>query len=73
MDDRSWMYRDSPKELYKKDYCKGVECFINFALSNPKNTGGGEIRCSCVKYKNNNFHRSDVIMIHILKKYFIKK
>ena len=32
MDDRSWMYRDSPKELYKKDYCKGVECFINFAL-----------------------------------------
>jgi hypothetical protein len=61
------------KKLYKKDYCKVVECFINFAFSNLKNNSGGEIRCSCVKFKNKNFHQSDIVMIQILKKYFIEK
>jgi hypothetical protein len=36
MDDRSWMYRDSPQGLFKKGYCKEVEGFINFTFSNPK-------------------------------------
>jgi hypothetical protein len=57
MDHRSWMYRDSPQELYKEGYYKGVESFINFILSNPKNISGGEIRCLCVKCKNKKFHQ----------------
>ena len=43
MDDHLWMYRNSPKWLYRKDYCKGVDGFINFALSNLKNISRGEI------------------------------
>ena len=35
-----------------KDYCKGVECFISFALSDLKNIHGNGIKCSCVKSKN---------------------
>jgi hypothetical protein len=57
MDHYSWMYRDSPQELYRKGYYKGVESFINFILSNPKNISGGEIRCLCVKFKNKKFHQ----------------
>jgi hypothetical protein len=34
MNDCSWMYRDSPKGLYMKNYCKRVEGFINFTLLN---------------------------------------
>jgi hypothetical protein len=30
MDDRSWMYRDSPQGLRRMDYCNGVQGFINF-------------------------------------------
>jgi len=33
MDDRSWMYRDSPQRLRRMDYCYGVQGFINFATS----------------------------------------
>ena len=33
MDDRSWMYRDSPQGLRRMDYCNGVQGFINFATS----------------------------------------
>jgi hypothetical protein len=51
MNDDSWMFRNSPKGLYKQDYLQGVKSFINFALSNPKNISVGKIRCSCVPYK----------------------
>jgi hypothetical protein len=30
MDDRSWMYQDSPQGLRRMDYCNGVQGFINF-------------------------------------------
>ena len=36
MDDCSWMYQDSPKGLWRMDYCNGVQDYINHALSNPK-------------------------------------
>ena len=39
-----------------KDYYKGIESFINFIFSNPKNISIGKIRCSCVKCKNKNFY-----------------
>jgi hypothetical protein len=58
----------SPQRLYREDYCKGVESFINFALSNPKNISGGRIRCTCVKCKNKKFHQSDIMIMHLLKK-----
>jgi len=29
MDDRSWIYRDSPRGLRRMDYCNGVQGFIN--------------------------------------------
>jgi len=37
MDDRSWMYRDSPQGLRRMDYCNGVQGFINFTTSIPRN------------------------------------
>ena len=53
MDDRSWMYRDSPQGLRMVDYCNGVQGFINFTTSIPRNINGGGIRCLCsVKIKS---------------------
>ena len=37
MDNRSWIYRDSPQGLRMMDYCNGIRGFINYALSNPRN------------------------------------
>jgi hypothetical protein len=56
MNNCSWMYRDSPKGLYMKNYCKRVEGFINFTLLNLNNISGDEIRCPCTKCKNKKFH-----------------
>ena len=72
MDNRSWMYRDSPQWLYWEHHCKKFEGFINFALSYPKKINGGKIRCSCVKYKNKKFYRSNVVTIHLLKKSLLR-
>jgi hypothetical protein len=36
MDDRSWMYRDSPQGLRMMDYCNEVQGFINFVTSIPR-------------------------------------
>jgi hypothetical protein len=55
--------------LYREDYCKEVKGFIYFALSNPKNISGYGIRYSCVKCKNQNFHQSNIVMMHL----FLKK
>jgi hypothetical protein len=51
MNDCSWMHRDSPQELYRENFYKMVEGFINFALLNPKNISEDKIRCSYVKCK----------------------
>jgi hypothetical protein len=42
-----------------KDYCKGVKCFMSFALSYQKNIRGDKIRCSCVKSKNKSIRYYD--------------
>jgi len=55
MDDHSWMYRDSLEMLYKMDYCNGVEGFINYILSNPRNVSGDGIRYLCKRCKNKKF------------------
>jgi hypothetical protein len=46
------MYWVSPKELHMIDYCKGIEDFIHYMLSNTKNISGGSIRYSYKRRKN---------------------
>jgi hypothetical protein len=55
MNDLSWMYRVSPQWLQRMNYCNGVQGFINFATSIPRNFSGGSIRCSCRKCKNKKY------------------
>ena len=45
MDDRSWMYRDSPQSLRMMDYCNEIQGFINYAQSNLSNISEMGIRC----------------------------
>jgi hypothetical protein len=68
MDYRSWMYQDSLEGLCMVNYCNRVEGFINYALSNPRNTNGGNIRHSCKRCKNKKFLDPDVITVHLLQK-----
>jgi len=68
MDDRSWIYQNSCKRLYRQNYLKKVEGFINFILLDWKNISEGKIRCLCMKCENKKFHHRDVVMIHLLKK-----
>jgi hypothetical protein len=72
MDDRSWMYRDSPQGLRRIDYCNRVQCFINFTTSIPRNFTGGGIRCPCRKCENKKYLHPDVVMMNLLHKRFIE-
>jgi len=72
MDDRSWMYRDSPQGLRRMDYCNGFQGFINFATSIPRNFTDGSIRCPCRKCKNLKFLHQDVVTMHLLTKGFME-
>jgi hypothetical protein len=72
MDDRSRMYWDSPQGLRRMDYCNGVQGFINFATSIPRNFTGGGIRCPCRKCQNKKYLDPDVVMMHLLHKGFIE-
>ena len=72
MDDRSWMYRDSPQGLRRMDYCNGVQGFINFATSIPRNFTRGGIRCPCRKCENKKYLHPDVVMMHLLHKGFME-
>jgi ferredoxin-thioredoxin reductase catalytic subunit len=72
MDDRSWMYQDSPQRLWRMDYCNEVQGFINFATSIPRNFTRGSIRCPCRKYQNKKYMHSDVVMMHLLHKGFME-
>ena len=71
MDDRSWMYRESPQGLRRMDYCNEVQGFINFATSIPINFTGSSIRCPCRKCKNKKYLHPDVIMMYLLQKGFM--
>jgi len=72
MDDHSWMYRDSPQGLRRMDYCNGVQGFINFATSIPRNFTGGGIRCPCRKCENKRYLHPDVVIMHLLHKGFME-
>jgi len=71
MDDRSWMYRDLPQELWRIDYYNSIQGFINYTISNPINISGCGIRCLCKKCKNKKFLDPNVVTMHLLRKWFI--
>jgi hypothetical protein len=54
------------------DYCNWVQGFINFATSIPINFTGGGIRCTCRKCQNKKYLHLDVVMMHLLHKWFMK-
>jgi len=54
------------------DYCNGVQGFINFSISIPRNFTGGGIRCSCRKCQNKKYMHPDVVTMHLLHKGFIE-
>jgi hypothetical protein len=54
------------------DYCNGVQGFINFTTSIPRNFTGGGIRCSCRKCQNKKYLHLDVVMMHLLHKWFME-
>jgi len=54
------------------DYCNGVQGFINFTTSIPRNFTDGGIGCPCRKCKNKKFMHQDVVTIHLLTKGFIE-
>jgi len=72
MNDRSWMYPDSPQGLRRMDYCNGVQGFINFATSIPINFTEGGIRCPCRKCENKKYLHQDVVIMHLLHKGFME-
>jgi hypothetical protein len=72
MDDRLWMYQDSPQGLWRMDYCNGVQGFINFATSILRNFTDSGIRCPCIKCKNKKFLHQDVVKMHLLTKEFME-
>ena len=41
------------------DYCNGVKCFINYTLSNLRNSSRGGIRYPCKTCKNKKVSRSE--------------
>jgi hypothetical protein len=55
------------------DYCNGVQGFINYLTSNPRNISGGGIRCSCKRCQSKNFLNLDVVIMHFLYKGFMEE
>jgi hypothetical protein len=54
------------------NYCNGVQGFINFVISIPRNFSRGGIRCPCRKCKNKKYLHLDVVMMHLLHKGFME-
>jgi hypothetical protein len=54
------------------DYCNGVQGFINFATSIPKNFIGCGISCPCMKCENKKYPHPDIVMMHLLHKWFME-
>ena len=73
MDDRSWIYQDSPQGLQMMNYYNWVQGFINYAMSNPRNINGCGIKYPCKRCKNKKFLDLDVVRIHLLQKGFMEK
>ena len=78
------MYRDSPQGLQRVNYhllwlgpfmadiggqyCNGIQDFINYTLSNPRNISGGGIRRTCKRCKNKKFLFPNVVTMYLLQK-----
>ena len=62
----------SPQGLRRMDYCNGVQGFINFTTSIPRNFTGGGIRCPYKKFQNKKYLHPDVVMMHLLHKGFVE-
>jgi len=60
------MYRDLPQGLRMMKYCNGVQGFINYTISNPRNISGGGIRSPCIKCTNKKFLISDFVTMYLL-------
>jgi len=60
------MYQDLPQGLRRMKYCNGVQGFINYTISNPRNINGGDIKCPCIRCKNKKFLNSDVVTMYLL-------
>ena len=73
MDDRSWMYRDSPEWLRRMDYYNGVQGFINYILFNPRNISGCNIRCPYKRCKNKKFIDPNIVTMNLLQKRFMER
>jgi hypothetical protein len=54
------------------NYCNGVQGFINFVTSIPRNFTGGGIRCPCKKCENKKYLHPNVVMMHLLHKGFME-
>ena len=50
------MYLESNDKLYRQDFLKEIEDFINFVICNPKNISNSETRYPCAKWKNKRFN-----------------
>jgi hypothetical protein len=55
------------------NYCNGVQSFINYILSNPRNISEGDIRCLCKRCKKKKFLNLYVVTMHFLQKKFMER
>jgi len=55
------------------DYCNGVQGFINYTTSIPRNISGDGIRCLCKRCKNKKILDPYIVTMHRLHKGFIKE
>jgi hypothetical protein len=60
------MFRDLLEKLRRMDYYNGVQGFINYALSNPRNISKSGIKYPCKICKNKNFPDLDIVTIYLL-------
>jgi hypothetical protein len=54
------------------NYCNGVQGFINFATSIPRNFTRGGTKYPCKKCKIKKYLHPDVLMMHLLHKGFME-
>jgi hypothetical protein len=54
------------------NYCNGVQGFINFTTSIPRNFTEGGIRCPYRKCENKKYLHPDVVMMDLLHKGFME-
>jgi len=70
---RQWMYKRLAKGLYDPKFIRGVQHFIEFAMSHPEGRDGERLRCPCNRKKcqNRNFENVHTVHGHLLKEGFV--